>query len=667
MNPSEDAIRILAQDRITSHNVLFRHRHSKVSAPFHPELIEAFHSSHPRVVAEAFRGAAKTTTLEETAIIEAAIQEFSSCLIIGASHARACERLESIRYEFENNESLLSIVGDLKGSETWTASKLVLSNGVVIQALGAGQSLRGVKHHDIRPDLCLIDDLEDEESVRSEEARAMMMRWLFGALIPALTPHARVRFIGNRLDPRAVIVQVAQDPAWKHLRYPIMVKDPAGEDVATWPSMFPLEWIYEKRAELYRYGLADTFQQEYMCEAESPEARIFRPEHFDQIVKPRVRTWEAIYAMVDPGRSVGKKSATTAIPVWSWIGARLILWECRIGLWMPDQIIENILDIDRIYHPVLIGVEQDTLNQFLLQPLRQAQARHGAPLPLRALSAKRFTEGRGKIDFIKSLQPFFAAHEVEFAIPLPELEAQFKSFPKGSIDGPNALAYALKLRPGLPIYEEFSAANAVPEVPVSPHLPLYLALNATSSYVTGVLLQYDGKTLRVIADYVDEGDPGQIAASVVRRAYVEVSGARLRFIAPPSHFEHYSNVGLRAALARVPAELGMGGDTMTGRDALRRLFQISVRNLPAVQISYSARWTLNAFAGGYCRAVGPGGLLSAQPEEGVYASLMAGLESFAAISAAADPGQDVADQANMRRSADGRMYRSAMIDRSKDR
>jgi hypothetical protein len=69
------------------------------------------------------------------------------------------------------------------------------------------------------------------------------------------------------------------------------------------------------------------------------------------------------------------------------------------------------------------------------------------------MAAKKYTEGRGKIDFIRSLQPFFQAREVTFCKALPELESQFRSFPKGAIDGPNALAYALKMRPGLVIYD----------------------------------------------------------------------------------------------------------------------------------------------------------------------------------------------------------------------
>ena len=664
---SAEAIGIIIADRVRAHEIIFRHRHPLPTAPFQREIIAAFHGPHPRVVCEAFRKAAKSTIAEETLILGAALVEFKNALIIGASYDRACERLESVKHEFETNEDLEQIFGSLVGNITWTTDKIVLANGVVIQAKGAGQSLRGVKHHAQPPDFVVIDDLEDEESVRTPAMRHDMLRWVYKTLIAALVKEARIRFIGNRLDPDAVIVKVATDKEWYHLIYPIMTKDLAtGEDVATWPEAYDLNWIYAKRTELQRLGLFEDFQQEYMCEAEAPESKVFRPEHFANILRPRVRTWEATWAMVDPARSVGKRSATTAIVVWSWIGARLVVWRCRIGHWLPDQTIEEIFKIDEEFRPVAIGIEEDALNQFILQPLRQAQVKFGRPLPIRPMTAKRFTQGRGKEDFIKSLQPFFAAGEVEFAEPMPELQAQFLMFSSrnvGAVDGPNALAYAPRMRPGNVIYEDFTQANIENEVPINANLPAHLILNATAGYVTAVLLQYDGRRLSILADYVDEGDPGQIAGAVVRRATLDAHGKTLRLTAPPQHFDAYRNVGLRAALARVPIDCGIGGDPIAGRGEIRALFRSSVRNLPAVVVSHAARWTLNAFAGGYHRSLKPTGGLSDQPEDNIYATLMNGIESFCALTRViASPSLE---GENVRISADGRPYVSAMVQRDK--
>jgi hypothetical protein len=658
---AEQAIRFISEDRVRAHEVVFAHRRIDEngkhidSAPFHPTLIRAIHSDHPRVVVEAFRKAAKSTLTEEAVVLMAALKEFQNCVVIGASYARAVERLESIGHEIETNEDIIQAFGVLKGDRTWTESKKVLSNGVILQAIGAGQSLRGVKYHQYPPDFVMIDDLEDEESTRTPAAREFMKNWLYTTLIAALAKHARIRFLGNRLDPDAVIVKIANDRKWLPFRYPIMTKDlKTGEDVATWPAQFPLEWVYDKREELQRMGLYEGFNQEYMCEADAPESKIFRPEHFANVVKPRIRTWEACYAMVDPAKSSNKRSATTAIPVWSWLGHRLVVWECRIGSWAPDGIIDQIFQIDTLYRPVFIGIEEDSLNEFIMQPLRQAQTRLSHVVPFRRMQAKKFTEGRGKTMFIESLQPFFAANEVDFAQPMPDLTAQFLSFPKGAIDGPNALAYAPRLRPGQPVYDEFGSQNVTESLNIAPSRPVYLAMHATQEMTVAILVQFDGTSLHIFADWVEEGDPGRSAAALVRVAGLEARG-RIQPVAPAQHFHQWTNVGLQAALARVPIALTHGGDRLAGQGEIRELFRRQVRGMPAIQVAHAARWTLNAFSGGYAQnAKAPDSFA-----EKAYGCIMEAIECFAALLKVESSFEDD-DDLNWREGVGGRRYVSAM-------
>ena len=70
------------------------------------------------------------------------------------------------------------------------------------------------------------------------------------------------------------------------------------------------------------------------------------------------------------------------------------------------------------------------------------------------------------------MQPFFAAREVEFAQPLPALTEQLLNYPTGKIDAPNALAYALQMRPGLPVLDGFGAEHIVPDLEHDPTRPL---------------------------------------------------------------------------------------------------------------------------------------------------------------------------------------------------
>jgi hypothetical protein len=101
-------------------------------------------------------------------------------------------------------------------------------------------------------------------------------------------------------------------------------------------------------------------------------------------------------------------------------------------------------------------------------------------------------------------------------------------------------------------------------------------------------------------------------------------------VAPSSHFGNYDTVGLFGAVRRLHVELRTGGDILKGRAELRTLLQQQTRGVPALRVSRRARWTLNAFAAGYARAVTRQGMISEEAGEGHYRVLMEGLESFIA-------------------------------------
>lgn len=612
-----------------AHQTLFRHRHPNTTPAFHWEIIDLWHSDNKRVLIKAFRGAAKSSIAEEAVCIQAAFRQFKNAIVLGETYERAVERLRAIKHEFETNEYIEELFGRLVG-DTWSEGKIILSNGAIIQAFGRGQSLRGSKHLDMRPDRAFIDDFENEESVATEEALRKSMRWLMSVVMPAMDrPRMKIRINGTPLHPSAVIEQLSVDPVWTTRTYPIEHIDADGERAATWPDRFPLNAIDELKASYQRLGLLDNYAQEYMCKAEDITQKVFTSEMFR--VEPTVRTWQAVYAMYDPARTVKSTSASTGKAVWSWINNRMIVWETAAGMWKPDEIIADMFDTDARYQPIVTGVEKDGLEEFIMQPLRHEQVRRQHAIPIRAMKAPK-----GKLDFIKGLQPFFKAREIIFVNAMPDAVAQFLSFPNDRIDIPNALAYALMLRPGMPMYDGFTMANVTDEVPVVAGEPRFLAINSTAQVTTAVLVQFYQGGMRVIQDWVREGDAGSNLGNIVREASLGAGGSRdrpakLRVFAGPAHFSNYDAIGLRAAARRVPCDVGLGGNESDGREEIRALFTRLTRGLPAVLISSQARWTLNALSGGYCREVTKDGALSALAADGPYKVLMEGLESFAAL------------------------------------
>jgi hypothetical protein len=646
MTDRNDTVLKLGRDRWLAHQILFKHRHPDITPPFHADLIDLWHSRVPKALVMAFREAGKSTIAEEAFVVGACYGLFHNAIIVGSTEKRACERLRAIKHEFEHNELITSLFGNQVG-KVWNEAEVILSNGTRIIAVGRGQSLRGTKHLHYRPDFCFCDDIEDKEHVVTPDARDATQSWFMDELLPCLDRDARIRMNATPLDKDSLPMRVKKWEAWVNRTYPIEYIDAGGERRPTWPTRYDLSWIDAKRQEYVDGGNLEGYAREYMCVAEDPRAKIFTSSMFK--VEPRVRTWQPAFAFYDPARTTKETSATTGWAVWSWIANRLVVWDGGGSLWKPDEIVNHIFETNDKFNCVEIGVEADGLEEFLLQPLRHEQTRRNVLVPVRAMRAPK-----GKIAFIESLQPFFLAGEVSFAKEMPGLWQQFLSFPTGRIDGPNALAYATRMRPGIVVYEDFSSSH-VGDGQVRSRVPIWLCLNANSGVVTGVVVQVVNGALHVLADYVREGDPGAALPGLVVDARLEFGD--LRLVASPVHYGPYDRLGLRGAVARLPSELRRGVAEALGREQIRALLQRQIGGLPALQVSTDAHWTLNAFAAGYARGVDKRGVVGDEAADNVYRVLMEGLETFTGLMKAGTLSED---RPNVRVTEGGQRYVSAL-------
>jgi hypothetical protein len=457
--------------------------------------------------------------------------------------------------------------------------------------------------------------------------------------------------LANLLDPDCIAVRLRKTGLWTVREYPWEYIGADSERLAMWPGRFPLEYIDEVKLEYEQAGMLNEYQQEYMVQATDPSTRVFS----NDIIKvlPTVRRWEPTYSFYDPARTVKASSAFTGKVVFSWVGNKMIVWEGTGDLWMPDKIVSDIWETWSTYAPIEIGVERDGLEEFIMQPLRTMQVKQQTILPIKGYKAPT-----GKIPFIKGLQPFFVGGDVVFAKDLPILKQQLLSFPTGRIDVPNALAYALRMRPGLPIYENFTHHNVSEDLPILRQGSSYLVLNATRQYTTAVLVQMAGTGIRCCVDFVREGDPGNTLADIFAEVDRLVPG-KLTLYAPPSHWQNFDAIGLQPAIRQLKRRISIGGDPANGREELRKKLETLQHGLPSLLVSDKARWTLNAFAGGYARSIPKSGqAMVGVADEGPYKTLMEGLESFIAVSAVAVE-RDGDETLNYAIDAQGRRYLSA--------
>lgn len=623
----EALIRELFDNPRQAHLTIFDKRHTFESPEFHREMIELYWGEDQKVVILSFRGSAKSTLAEETLALKALIHDFDYAVIVCATVDRAAQRLGSIKRELETNEDIEYLFPKVRGP-VWQETRIVLANGVCVDAVGAGQNTRGMKYLSARPGFALIDDIEENtqanDNVSTPEKRDELMRWFRGTFMPALSePIHFVRICGTMLHEESLIGRYSRAEGWKSIVVPIEHKGVSGERVPSWPSLFPISRIDEKRGEYIADGQSETFEQEYMCRASSPEARAFKESMFRFEV--RNRTWEPVYVIYDPARTVGPKSCATGKVVASWIAGRLLVWEATQAFWQPDELIDDIFLADDLWRPLDIGIEVTGLNQFIERPLRIEQSKRGQPLPLRALNPPR---GPGKENFLLRLQPLFASGEVIFCgqrQQFQKLIGELLGFPYGLVDTINALAYMLEIKPGEPIYAKFRNDHVVERFQPVRRSDPYVLLNSDGLWSCAILVETIDEGLRVLADWCEEGGLAEVVPASIRSARAR-AGRSLIAYCPQVHFKPYDPIGLRPAAESASQAVLQGGDLTAGRAELRRLLSLRLEGAPLFLVAREASWTLRAMSGGYARESD-----KTEAMRGPYRVVGEALESFAAI------------------------------------
>ena len=163
----------------------------KFSLPFcmelHTHFIDTFEEKLTRTLAP--RGHAKTTIEGFLLPMFYGLNRpeiFQHFLNVQNTSSKAINLNVSMKTEFECNEMLIDIYGDMRAlDEKWTEKTFVLKNGVIFSCVGAGESLRGIQYKNKRPDCIIADDLYDDEDINNAQRVEKKNRWFWSTLYPA--------------------------------------------------------------------------------------------------------------------------------------------------------------------------------------------------------------------------------------------------------------------------------------------------------------------------------------------------------------------------------------------------------------------------------------------------------------------------------------------------
>lgn len=448
------------------------------SPQFHKELWGYACSDHPYVAIAAPRGHAKSTAgTIAYGLAELLFRNSRYLIIVSDTESQAQMFVEAMKAELSENEDLVDLFGIKKDEsgkvvfprDTQTDIIVECDDGWTFRVTGKGaeQKLRGLSWNGTRPDLIIIDDLENDELVMNKDRREKLRRWVSGALLPCKAPKGKIRMWGTILHMDSQLNRYMPEDGGK------FVVDDGLKVIQAWPDGRPRGWLSVK------YRAHDPNMERFLWEDRFPKAYwvTTRTAYSNEGILD-VYSQEYLNNPIDESVAYFKRSDLIAIPdeEMSQIrtGARSLKFYCSIDLAISEEsradysvfliagsdeyrnlfvlnvireridardIVDTILALHKAYRFEAIGIEEMMISKSIGPFLREEMINQD----LFPQIVKMKHRGKDKIQRARSIQGRLRARTVKFdkqADWYPTLESEIIRFPRDKHDDQvDALAY----------------------------------------------------------------------------------------------------------------------------------------------------------------------------------------------------------------------------------
>ena len=419
------------------------------------------------------RGNAKSTLVSLASVLWCQLYTLKHyIIIISDTSTQADDFLTNIRSELEDNDLIINDFGSQIG-DIWTTNDLLTINDVRIQSLGAGKKIRGRRYKQWRPDLIVVDDLENDESVRSSDQRKKLFDWYTKAASKAGDERTDKIFIGTIIHYDSLLTKLLKNPIYKSKTYKAVIEWSGSPLWNDWELIITnltntkriedaRQFFDDHREEMLKgtkvlwpekedyYSLmvqriADgpaAFSSEKQNEPLTDEDRRFLPNWIQYFEDSEIEGKKLyLVAAIDPsmGKAGGDYSAIVVLGMDS--NSQIYVLAADMAKRHPDVIASDALALYSIYNFPILGVEDVQFQEFFKDTLARLIRERKLNLIIKGLHTHS-----DKILRIESLQPDIKNGRIKFRRSQGKLIEQLINFPSADHDdGPDALELAMSL------------------------------------------------------------------------------------------------------------------------------------------------------------------------------------------------------------------------------
>lgn len=200
-------------------------------------------------------------------------------LLIGNNSEAATRLVRNVRICYEQNARLREDYPGVPG-EVWTSEKLVnRQNGAMLIGLSRGSgAIRGVSTGNSRVTLCVLDDIDDDQSVSSAVETQQATDWLIKSVLPTgdnLRGTSSFVIVGTRLSKQSVLEYALNSSDFESTIRKGITRFPGNEELVVAWERWLLQQAADNQAPSDYDG--DTFWQEHLSELET-NAEVIWPQ-----------------------------------------------------------------------------------------------------------------------------------------------------------------------------------------------------------------------------------------------------------------------------------------------------------------------------------------------------------------------------------------------------
>lgn len=281
------------------------------NAPFHNAAAK-YIEEHPecRAVFKWPRGHAKSVHLDIGVPLWLKIKGMLHVMVlVGKSEDAADTLLGDLQAELEFNQRIIADFGEQSNSGTWQEGEFVTQDGCAFFSRGRGQSPRGLRFREMRPDYIIVDDLDDDEMCRSEARVSEMENWIKEALFGCFGgKDGRFIMVGNLISKNSVLQKIIDSPT-VHTSS-VNAIDKHGNPA--WPAL----WTIEKLRDREQFMGYRRFQKEYMNNPITAGA-VFQNRWIQWKKMLPLKCYESIVLYIDPSFKSSSQNDYKAAKIWA--------------------------------------------------------------------------------------------------------------------------------------------------------------------------------------------------------------------------------------------------------------------------------------------------------------------------------------------------------------